>query len=69
MDVPEMRFYALEHAFMMLLAFVFAHLGSALPKRAADAGAKHRAAAIWFVFALLLVLAGIPWGRPLFRGF
>lgn len=63
------RFFAVEHAIMMLLAVVFAHLGSALPKRADRSNAKHRRAAIWFTLAVLAMLLGMPWMRPLFPAF
>jgi uncharacterized membrane protein YozB (DUF420 family) len=62
------RFFALEHTFYMLLAVVFAHLGSILPRKASEAIAKHRQAAIWFSLAVLLILLGIPWMRPLLPG-
>ena len=63
-----MRFYALEHVFYMVLAIVFAHLGSALPKRAETSNAKYKRAAIFFALALVLILLGIPWDRPLLPG-
>jgi uncharacterized membrane protein len=68
MQVVELRFFTLEHVFYMLLALLFAHLGSILPKRAAEAIAKHKWAAIFFSLTVLFILLGIPWGRPLFPG-
>jgi len=65
MSNSGIRFFAFEHALMMLLAVVFAHLGSALPKRVDESKAKHRRAAIWFTLAVLAMLMGIPWMRPL----
>ena len=65
MGESQYRFFAIEHAFFMVLALVFAHLGSALPKRVEDAVSKHKRAAIWFSLAVLVILAGIPWWRPL----
>ena len=63
------RFFVLEHGVFMLLGFVFAHLGSALPKRVNESTVKFQRAAIWFTLALLFILMGIPWGsRPLFPG-
>ena len=69
MGNPGIRFYAIEHAIMMLLAVVFAHLGSALPKRVDESQAKHRRAAIWFTLSFLVMLLGMPWMRPLFPAF
>jgi hypothetical protein len=66
MGEAQYRFFAIEHVFYMVLALVFAHLGSALPKKVEDAVSKHKRAAIWFSLAVLLILAGIPWSRPLF---
>ncbi|HBY08441.1 MAG TPA: hypothetical protein DEH22_11875 [Chloroflexi bacterium] len=68
MNIPEQRFFALEHIFYMLLALVFAHLGSMLPKKVDEAPAKFKRAAIWFSLALVSILVGIPWWRPLFPG-
>jgi uncharacterized membrane protein YozB (DUF420 family) len=68
MEQVDYRFFAIEHLFYMLLAVVFAHLGSALPKKVDRPVDKHRRAAIWFGLALLLILIGIPWFRPLLPG-
>jgi len=68
MGVDEARFFALEHVLYMVLALVFAHLGSMLPKKVDEATAKHRRAALWFGLSILSVLVGIPWQRPLFPG-
>ena len=62
----EFRFYAIEHVAYMIFGFVFAHLGSALPKRVEDHQVKHKRAAIWHGLALILILAGTPWSRRLF---
>lgn len=62
------RFFALEHTLTMFLAVVFAHLGSILPRKASQATAKHRQVAIWFSLAVLLILQGMPWMRPLLPG-
>jgi hypothetical protein len=68
MGVQDLRFFGLEHAFYMILAVVFAHLGSILARRAPESKAKFQRAAIFFGLSLLLILLGIPWGRPLFPG-
>lgn len=69
MGQSEYRFFAFEHVFYMIVALVFAHLGNALPKRVDDDQSKFKRALIWFGLALLVVLVGIPWGRPLLPGF
>lgn len=69
MSDPTRRFFALEHAFYMLLAVICGHLGSALPKRVAEPKGKHQRAVLFFFLALLVILLGMPWMRPLLRGF
>jgi hypothetical protein len=65
------RFWAVEHVTLMLAALALVHIGAARARKAASDAAKHRTAAIFFVIATALVLAGIPWfgasARPWFR--
>jgi hypothetical protein len=68
MAVDELRFFALEHAFYMLLAVIFAHVGNILAKKAPQAIVKHRRAAIWFTAAVIVLILGMPWWRPLIPG-
>ena len=68
MQSGDLRFFALEHPLYMLLAVVFAHLGSILSKRAGEATAKFRRSAIWFSLSLLAVVLGMPWMSRLFPG-
>ena len=68
MGVADLRFFGLEHALYMVAAVVFAHLGNALSKKAIDTQAKFMRAAIFYGLALVLILLGMPWGRPLFPG-
>jgi len=66
MNNPELRFFVLEHAFYMVLAVVFAHLGNVLSRRAEEMVAKHRRAALWYTLTLIVILIAIPWlSRPL----
>lgn len=68
MGNADLRFYAVEHIFMMILALGIAHGGRTLARRAKDAFKKHRNAAIFYILSILIVLAAIPWAtRPLFR--
>jgi hypothetical protein len=55
----------------MLSGLTLAHSGAARIRKASPER-RHRLAAIFFVLALLAILASIPWpglpaGRPLFR--
>lgn len=66
-----LRFFAVEHVAGMLIAIALAHVGAVRIRKAVPER-RHRLAAIFFVLALLAVLASIPWpglpaGRPLFR--
>jgi hypothetical protein len=72
MKNPILRFWAVEHIVMMLVALALAHVGVSRVRKAATDAAKHRVALIFFVLALVMVFAAIPWpfmadGRPLFR--
>lgn len=69
MQIPELRYFIVEHIPLMLGAVAFAHIGNALAKREAPASDKQRRAAIWFSLAMLAILIAIPWSRPLLRLF
>jgi len=45
-----------------------ATIGSIVSKNAADDAARHRKLLVFTVFTVLLLLAGIPWQRPLMPG-
>lgn len=67
-----LRFWAVEHVFMMVIAVALVHVGRVLGKKAPDSVSRHKKTAIFFLIALLLTLAAIPWpglatARPLFR--
>ena len=66
---PDLRFFVFEHVLMMVLAVIFAHVGVATAKRAAELVLKHRRSAIWFSLSLIAILLGMPWFRPLLPGF
>ena len=65
MKNDDLRFYAVEHILMMLIALVLVHIGRAKSKKTSAPWKKHRAAAIFYGISLLLILAAIPWGRAL----
>lgn len=74
MSTEAIRFFAVEHLVVMLLALAAAHIGRARTRKAAAATVKHTSAAFWYLVALLLVLVAVPWpfyssGRPLLRLF
>jgi hypothetical protein len=68
-----LRFWAVEHAFGMIIAVALVHIGR-VKLRKAETQRRHKVAALFFGLALLAVLLSIPWpgmpaARPLFRGF
>ena len=66
MQNSTLRFFSVEHALLMVIALAFLHIGRAKTKKAVSYRKKHRAAAIFFSIALILVLIGIPWDRAFF---
>ncbi len=72
MKDPVLRFFAVEHAFVNVIAIALAQTGSILVKRRADSAAKHKQTLIWTGIAFFLILLMIPMGmmgveRPWFR--
>lgn len=66
MGNDTLRFYAVEHILMMVIALVLVHIGRRKTKRDVAPWKKHRSAAIFYTISLLVILAAIPWTRPLF---
>ena len=67
-----LRFWAVEHTFVNLIAIALAQTGSILVKRISDSAGKHKRTLIWTGIAMILILAMIPMGmmgveRPWFR--
>jgi hypothetical protein len=65
MSDSNTRFFLVEHSLMMVAAIIVAHIGRSRAGKQEDATKKYRTAAIFFTIALLIVLAAIPWFRPL----
>ena len=63
MQDPDLRFYAVEHLSMMLIAVVLVHIGRAKSKKAVFDRDKFKNGAIFFLIALVVILAAIPWNR------
>ena len=73
MKDAALRFWAVEHVTMMMLALGLVHMGRARVKKSAASG-KHKAALIFFGLALVFVALGTPWpwsaqARPWLRIF
>lgn len=65
MKNSALRFYAVEHILLMVIALVLVHIGRSKSKKAVAPWKKHRVAAIYYGIALVLILVGIPWDRAL----
>lgn len=57
----SVRFFVMEHGFMMILAWILVHVGRVAVKKAGTDAAKHKRMLIYFGLALLLILISIPW--------
>ena len=68
MSDANLRFFAVEHILWMVVALILAHIGTARVKRVPDSSGKFRSAVIWYTLAVLAILLGMPWGRPLIPG-
>jgi len=66
MKNADLRFYAVEHILMMLIALVLVHIGRSKTKKDATGWKRHRSAAIFYSISLIIILAAIPWDRSLF---
>jgi len=73
MKNASLRFYALEHITLMLVAVVLVTLGYRAAKGGLTSMGKHRRVFILFALALIVIFIAIPWpfrgegiGRPYF---
>lgn len=55
------RFFTVEHASMMILAWIIVHIGRSVVKKAKTDGEKQGKSLIYFGVAILLILLAIPW--------
>jgi hypothetical protein len=63
MKNADLRFYAVEHISLMIIAVVLVHIGRAKSKKALFDVSKFKIALTYFSIAFALVLFGIPWSR------
>ncbi len=67
MGDKTLRYYAVEHGFIALAALVLAHMGAAKIRRLKDARTKFKTLVGFYLPAVVLLVARIPWDRPFFR--
>ena len=65
MGNADLRFYAVEHIVIMIVALAVIHIGRSKSKKAATPVKQHKAAALFYSIGLILILLGIPWDRAL----
>ncbi|WPP49379.1 cytochrome B [Catalinimonas niigatensis] len=56
-----LRFWAMEHFALMLIAIILITIGYSSSKKVVDAVVKHKKIAIFFLLGLVLILFAIPW--------
>jgi hypothetical protein len=76
MKDSAMRFFAVEHILMMVIAWLLVHVGRSMVKRCNNDAKKHKKMLVYFGLAFIIILAMIPWpfrspgiGRALFPQF
>ena len=66
MSNSGMRFFAVEHFSVMLVAVILAHVATVMAKRATESRKAFRNGAIFVTLSVLAVLFAIPWAmRPM----
>jgi hypothetical protein len=63
MKNPELRFVAVEHISIMIIAVVLVQVGRIISKKQADAAAKHKKALVFFTIGFVLILSRVPWDK------
>lgn len=58
-----LRFYAVEHILVMVIALIVLHIGRKKIKKAASDKSKHKLAALFYTAGLVLILSRIPWDK------
>ena len=61
MSDKVLRFYSVEHLTIMILAIAVITIGYSQAKKKLEAAQKFRSTCTYYLIALLLILAGIPW--------
>lgn len=61
MNNTAARFFTVEHAAMMILAWIIVHIGRSVVRKASSAEVKHSKSLVYFGVAFILILLAIPW--------
>ena len=63
MKDDNLRFYAVEHISLMIIAVALIHIGWVKSNKAKTDLSKFKIASIFYLIALMVIFAAIPWGR------
>lgn len=63
MQTDGLRYFAVEHVFVAIVAIALVHIGRAKVKKATLDVKKHKTSLIFFALALIILATRIPWGR------
>ena len=63
MKESNLRFYAVEHISIMLIAAVIVHIGQSKSKKAKTDVIRFKILSIYLIVALTLIVIAIPWTR------
>jgi uncharacterized membrane protein len=55
------RFFVVEHLVGMLIAIILIHIGKTQGRKKISDRSKHRRTMIFYLLALLIILASVPW--------
>ncbi len=61
MGAPVYRFFAVEHLAGMVIALALVHIGKSFAKKNIPDRTKHRKTVLYYVIALIITLASVPW--------
>jgi hypothetical protein len=61
MSSGPLRYFAVEHVVIMIIAVILAHVGRSRSRKAADDRSKFKQASIFFTLSMVAVLLAIPW--------
>lgn len=63
MKTAEIRFYAVEHVLVSVIALALAHIGSVKIRKLKVPADKFRTMAIFYGLSLVFILSRMPWDR------
>ncbi|MFN0201505.1 MAG: cytochrome B [Bacteroidia bacterium] len=68
MQDANLRFFAVEHNFILIIAIALVHIGHSRMKKMGDDNSRFKTGFIFFALSLAIILYGIPWDKALMPG-